>query len=268
MITQLPQELQLIIIKKMNIPTLLKMREISKFFKHFIELSSKSLYINLRRQDRENFPKIEFLSQNINSNFQELVNACKKYFKENYFKKVVNHQTMYPYYLKTFQDYSLQELKNTYELMTNNFYLFTATEGGKLSNKQVDGMIKLKKAGVYDAICYDAVTKSHPAFVSRIINIKNVANVCDYFALKCVMILDGSQIKSFLKLRECGMNEYNSLKSSKLLPPNDIKKIIKYKKVDYSDLEAFKKISIDVSDANDWFVKKTDWDFDFNRIYV
>ena len=62
MITQLPQELQLIIIKKMNIPTLLKMREISKFFKHFIELSSKSLYINLRRQDRENFPKIEFLS--------------------------------------------------------------------------------------------------------------------------------------------------------------------------------------------------------------
>lgn len=268
MIQELPPELLLMIIKKMEIPTFLKMREVSNYFKHFVEFSSRSYYINLRRRDRKHFPKIEFSSENKNSNFQELENACKEYFKKIYFYKVINHPSMYPYYLKIFQKYSLPELKKTYDLMNNDFYLYTAVKGGKLNKNQVEGMIKLKNEGFYDAMCYDAVTECHPAFVSRIINLKSMTQVCDYFALKCVRILDRVQLKYFIRLRESGMNEYSSLKASKLLPPKDIEHIIKHKKNGYSDLQAFKEISIDMSDENDWFVKRTKWDFDFNKIYV
>jgi len=267
MINKLPEELQLEVFKKMNIPTFLKMRQVSKFYKSLIEYFSKSLYRNLRRQDKEFFPKIEFSSENKTICFQQLIESCQAYFKNIYYNKVSHHNFMYPYYLQIVEKYSAIQLKQTYELMNNNFYLYTAVSGGKLSKTQVKGMLKLKKNGFYDALCYDAVTKTHTAFVDTIIRIKRLTNVTDYLALKCVLVLDFIQINSLINLKLEGMSDYYSLKASKLLPVRQINHIIKFKKMGYPDYKAFREVGIDVDNKDDWFVNKNDWDFDFKKYY-
>lgn len=267
MIKQLPEELQLEIFKKMEIPTFLKMRQVSKYYKNFIEIYTKSIYSNLRKQDKKLFPKIEFLSQDKTICFNQLLDGCQTYLRNTYYNKVITHQKMYPYYIEIVKKYSARQLKQTYDLMISNFYLYTAVSGGKLSKIQVKGMIDLKKNGFYDALCYDAVTKTHSAFVSRIIKIKNLTNITDYLALKCVMVLDSVQINSMINLKLEGMADYYSLKASKLLTLRNIKDIIKYKKMGYSDSKAFKEVGIDVDDSDDWFVNKNEWDFDFKKYY-
>lgn len=269
MINQLPQELQLEIFKKMDIPTFLKMRQVSKFYKILIEYFSKSLYQNLRRHDKEFFPKIEFSSENKTICFQQLIESCQAYFKNIYYNKVIHHKNRYtyPYYAEILEKYSVRQLKQTYELLDSDFYLYTAVSGGKLSKKQVNGMLKLKKAGFYDVICLDAVTKTHTAFVDTIIRIKSMTNISDYLALKSVMVLDFIQINSMINLKLEGMADYYSLKASKLLPLKQINHIIKFKKMGYPDYKAFREVGIDVDNKDDWFVNKNEWDFDFKRYY-
>jgi hypothetical protein len=70
-----------------------------------------------------------------------------------------------------------------------------------------------------------------------------------------------------INLKLEGMADYYSLKASKLLTLRNIKDIIKYKKMGYSDSKAFKEVGIDVDDSDDWFVNKNEWDFDFKKYY-
>ena len=128
-------------------------------------------------------------------------------------------------------------------------------------------MIRLKNEGFYDSICYDAVTKTHPAFVSHIIRIKRECNVSDYYSLKAVLVLNYLQINNLIRLKHAGMEDYYSLKSARLLTTKAVDNIIKYKKMGYSDYNAFKEFGICLDNRDDWFVQNNAWDFDFKKYY-
>ena len=90
--------------------------------------------------------------------------------------------------------------------------------------------------------------------------------VSDYFE-KAVLVLDYVQINNMIRLKLAEMEDYYSLKSARLLTTNAVDNIIKYKKMGYSDYNAFKEFGVCLDNKQDWFVQNNAWDFDFKRYY-
>ena len=65
--------------------------------------------------------------------------------------------------------------------------------------------------------------------------------MCDYYAVKSVILLDFMQIDNVLQLKKVGVSDYYALKASFSLNDRKIKYIIQEKQNGLNDFDAFKK---------------------------
>ena len=236
----LPQEMNLYILKQMDIRDVFKMREICKYFNKLVKVNIKYMYHFWRNREPDLFEKVTFRPLIPSLDYPKVVEACKTYYKNCVIDLIKQTHHIYPYYQKRIDEYTIPKLKNVYNLLMNKFYLYIAVEAGKLSKNQIEAMIMLKKDGLYDACCYDAVTKTHSMFAHRIIKLRR-EGICDYYAVKSVILLDFMQIDNMLQLKKVGVSDYYALKASFSLNDRKIKYIIQEKQNGLNDFDAFKK---------------------------